>query len=146
LNVRLTSRIKGKLGMVELIRANPIGKTNALKNMEKVIRISENAEFLFLPFIFRGKINVKFCDFKLDTGSDVTVINPRLVRRKRETYSFRKQKIEISYWGKSSLGKKMKFRFQIKVKLGKYSRMRLYTWRKSKGIVFLGQISVCKRE
>jgi len=52
-------------------------------------------------FIFRGKINDKFCDFNLDTGSDVTVINPRLVKRKRKTYFFGR-KVKISYWGKSS--------------------------------------------
>jgi len=68
LNVRLRL-LKGKLAIVELTGANPTGETN---DMEKVTRISKNAD----PFIFRGKINGKFCDFKLDTGSDVTVINP----------------------------------------------------------------------
>jgi len=61
--------------MVELTGASTTGKTNAPKNIEKIIRISENADL----FIFRGKINDKFCDFKLDAGSDVTVINSRLV-------------------------------------------------------------------
>jgi len=50
-------------------------KSNAPKNVKRVIHVSKNADL----FIFRGKINDKFCDFKQDTGSDVIVINPRLV-------------------------------------------------------------------
>jgi len=46
--------------------------------MEMIIRVSENADF----FVFRGKINDKYCDFKLDTDSDVTVVNPRLTLTK----------------------------------------------------------------
>jgi len=41
--------------MIELIGANPTRKTNAPKNMEKIIRVSENTD----PFIFRRKINDK---------------------------------------------------------------------------------------
>jgi len=61
--------------LVELIRANSTKERNVSKNLEKIFQINENAD----PFIFRGKINEKYCDFKLDTGSDVTVINSRLV-------------------------------------------------------------------
>jgi len=53
---------KGKLGIAELTGASRTRKLNAPKNVEKVIRVSENTD----PFIFRGKINDKFCDFKLD--------------------------------------------------------------------------------
>jgi len=31
------------------------------------------------PFVFRRKINNKVCDLKIDRGSDVTIVNPRLV-------------------------------------------------------------------
>jgi len=105
--------------MVELIGASPTGKTNALKNMKKIICVSKNVDLS----IFCGKINNKFCDFKLDTGSDVTVMNPRLVDVSEKHIPLENKRLRYP------TGKKvpMKFRSRIKVELRKYScRMVVY--------------------
>jgi len=67
------------------------------------------------PFIFRGKINGKH--FKLDTGSDVTVINPRLVDASEKHIPVENERLRYPTGEKVPV----KFRSQVKVELGKYS-------------------------
>jgi len=113
--------------MVELIGANPTGKTNAPKNMEKVIRVREDADL----FIFCGKINDKFSDFKLNTGSDVTVINSRLVTVSEKHIPLENKRLRYP------TEKKVPVKFRVKMELGKYScriivcggnRRELHSW------------------
>jgi len=69
------------------------------------------------PFVFRGKFNGKYCDFKLDTGSDVTVINPRLVDVSEKHIPIENERLRYPTGEKVPV----KFRSRVKVELGKYS-------------------------
>jgi len=69
------------------------------------------------PFIFRGKINGKHCNFKLDTGSDVTVINPRLVDASRKHIPMGNKRLRYPTGERVPV----KFRSQVEIELGEYS-------------------------
>jgi len=57
MNIQLTVPNKREIRNSRAFRGeNPTRKSNAPKNVEKVIRVSKNAD----PFIFRRKINDKF--------------------------------------------------------------------------------------
>jgi len=119
MNVRLTLPNKEKIRNSRVFRGDSIKKSNAPKNVEKVIRVSKNID----PFVFRGKINDKFCDFKLDTCSDITVINPRLVNESEQHIPLENERLRYPTGEKVP----MKFISQVKVELGKYSyRMVVY--------------------
>jgi len=70
-----------------------------------------------LILLFFGKINGKYCEFKLDTGSDVTVINPRLVEVNEKHIPVENERLRYPTGEKVPV----KFRSQAKVELGKYS-------------------------
>jgi len=70
-----------------------------------------------------GKINDKFCNFKLDTDSDVTVINPRLIGVSEKHIPVKNERLKYPTGEKVPV----KFRSQVKVELEKYScRMIVY--------------------
>jgi len=105
--------------LVELIGASSTKERNVPKGVEKVFRVNKNAD----PFVFRGKINGKYCDFKLDTGSDVTVINPKLIDVSGKHIPVKNERLRYPTGEKVPV----KFRSQVKVELGKYScRMLVY--------------------
>jgi len=81
--------------------------------LKKFFQVNKNVD----PFVFRGKINGKYCDFKLDTGSDVTVINPRLVDVNEKHIPVENERLRYPIREKVPV----KFRSHVKVELGKYS-------------------------
>ena len=68
-------------------------------------------------FIYRGKIDNKECSFKVDTGSDVSIINSKFVDKEKRKIC--KNFVNLRY----PTGEKVRVEFwtEMKVELGKYS-------------------------
>jgi len=81
--------------------------------LENFFQVSKDVN----PFIFRGKINGKHCNFKLDTGSDVTVINPRLIDASRKHIPMGNKRLRYPTGERVPV----KFRSQVEIELGEYS-------------------------
>lgn len=79
------SRKQGKHGLVELVgesSTHKIETPDVDKNVFKINRISEENE----NFCFKGTVDGKSCSFKIDTGSDISILNKRFIQRGRENY------------------------------------------------------------
>lgn len=67
-----------KQKLIELARVSSVKKENIPEKDCSIRSISGNKKELF---IFTGLLNNKFCSFKLDTGSDVSLVSYRVVSR-----------------------------------------------------------------
>lgn len=73
------SRGKGKLELVELCGESSAQNKNSPGIDFNVSSIKTALNY----FIYEGKINEKNCSFRIDTGSDVSVVNSKFVDKKK---------------------------------------------------------------
>jgi len=73
----------GKQGLVELFGAGSTDTVDVPKIFNhcfRINRIKKNS------FSYKGNIDSKVCLFKIDTGSDVSVVNEKLIRGSKRRY------------------------------------------------------------
>jgi len=73
-------RGKGKLGLVELRGAGSAGKRAPNKIEQYSYGIGRTVA-KGNPFCFKGTVDGKFCFFKVDTGSDVSILSRKFLER-----------------------------------------------------------------
>lgn len=107
----------GKQELVELFGAGSTGRINTPENCclnKKCFNLSRIKENLFY---YKGLIDSNNCNFKIDTGSDISVLNKSLVRVPRRQYEIKESYI------KYPTGEivPVQFKVIVRVELGKYS-------------------------
>src|SRR5580765_5558516 len=106
-------RSEGKLGLVEFTGASSTRKIKA----PKFENVNYDVNRISTDFCYYGTIDNKSCIFKLDTGSDVTILNSKMV-------SLPRQRIPVSNCKlRYPTGEEIEIKFKVNVwiSLGKYS-------------------------
>src|SRR5580765_8257699 len=110
------SNISGKQGLVELYGASPTKEINAPEKMNnnyfKVNRI-----FNKNLFIYQGMVDGENCTFKVDMGSDISILNEKLVRGPRR--QFKINKCSLKYPTEEDV--LVNYKVIVRVELGRYS-------------------------
>lgn len=91
---------KEKLGLVEFDGVNSTKKRNA-SMLRKDYEINRVISSLGNYFCYEGKINEQKCQFKIDTGSEVSILNRKFSDGGEEKISI-KTVSEVSYWRKGT--------------------------------------------
>lgn len=112
---------KGKRGLVDLGgERSTIRKGSPLEGQRRqpqkkyfVNRISHK----FKEFYYKRKLNGENCNFKIDTGSDISIINKGILKEKGE--EILEEKLILKYPSGEEVP--VKFRVKVEVQLGKYS-------------------------
>ncbi|KAL6265803.1 hypothetical protein P5V15_002620 [Pogonomyrmex californicus] len=68
-------------------------------------------------FCFQGRLDDQNCVFKIDTGSDVSILNKRLIRSGRQQFWVGKRKLRYPTGQEVPID----FKTNVKVELGKFS-------------------------
>lgn len=104
----------GKQSLVELLGAGSTKIVDAPKISQclKISRISRIKNF----FSYKGKLDGELCIFKIDTGSDVSVLSEKLVRGPKE--HFEVENCFLKYPTGETIT--VKYKVIVEIELGKY--------------------------
>lgn len=106
---------KGKLRKVGLHGASSTCSENAPEDIKnyRISRIKEKSDY----FIYTGQINGEPCKFKIDTGSDISIVNEKLIKKSNQRILIKNNFL------KYPTGERVPIKYKIKVKIdiGKFS-------------------------
>jgi len=105
---------RGKLGLVDLLGERPTYESQSPKVnyfcLDKVKQLNED-------FCYKGKLNGKICSFRIDTGSDVSIINNKFIEGTERKFDVKNCKLRYPTGENVSVS----FKIDTEVELGKFS-------------------------
>jgi len=108
------SQQRGKLGLVDLLGERPTYESQSPKVnyfcLNRVKRLNED-------FCYKGKLNGKICSFRIDTGSDVSIINNKFIEGTERKFDVKNCKLRYPTGENVSVS----FKIDTEVELGKFS-------------------------
>lgn len=86
-------------------------------------------------FYYKGKLDNSECNFKIDTGSDISILNRKLVREDKRKILFKKGTIRYP----SGEEVPIEFKVKVTVVLGKFSKeISMYVLEMNEEELFIG--------